>query len=292
MPSNEIKDHLDGLSTLAVFIKLTARDGDIIAVTNATRDKIIDGITYHSVPLKPTQLEASNNLRPDNAELVTVLGGLYTSEKLRSHKWFGARVEYMVSNYEDFTMGPVMKRRGYIGKTTIGRYTARPEMLSLAQKLTQPVGWTMLETCNVIRYGDARCGVDLGGVTQQGYKRRVVGEISAITNDQQFTVTLSEDIKPGFPAVTAAPDDYFANGEVLFTSGPNETAEARVLSNTGNALTLWLPAFYTPEVGNTLRLTKGCNRTIDMCVIDDDNGERFRGYWMLPGREKIFRYSL
>ena len=40
--SNEMREHLQGTSSLAIFIKIIAKDGDVIAVTNTTQNKIIE----------------------------------------------------------------------------------------------------------------------------------------------------------------------------------------------------------------------------------------------------------
>lgn len=286
MPSNEIKDHLKGTATLAVFIKITAQDGDVIAVTNATRNKIISGVEYKSIPLQPTQLQSTNGLKPDNTELTTILGGLYTATTLRAKKWFGARVEYAVYNYRDFSMGPAIKKIGFIGETEVGKFTATPELLSLTNKLSQSVGLTMLETCNCARLGDARCGVNLAGNTVDGFKIRCAAQVTAVTNRQQFNISFTQTLKAG---VTVAPNDLYADGEIEFTSGENDGLETLVLGNAGNGLTLWLPPFYNVQNGDTCIVTVGCNRKIEQCVQRFNNGQNNRSFWMLPGRSKLFK---
>lgn len=288
--SDEMKAHLADNATLAVFIKITAKDSTVLSVTNCTRNKIIDGLTYHSIPLSPSQLQATAGLKPDNMELVTILGGLYTAATLRNKKWFGARVEYMVYNYQDFSMGVANRKVGYVGETEIGKFTAKPELLSISSKLSQETGTSYLEGCDVLRLGNARCGVNLDGTTVQGYKIRIPAEVTAVSNIQQFTVAFTDFIKPSDHSVTTAPTDYFHNGEAEFTSGNNDGARMLVLGSSGNSLTLWIPAFYGLQVGDELILTAGCNRSIEECVEKFNNGPRNRGFWALPGREKLLKY--
>jgi uncharacterized phage protein (TIGR02218 family) len=282
-----MKEHLKGTSSLAIFIKLTAKDGDVIAVTNAAKNKKIDGVEYKSLPIQPTQLQSTQGLKADNTELITVLGGLYTAATLRARKWFGARVEYQVYNYKDFSMGAAIKKVGFVGETELGKFTAKPELLSLTNKLSQSVGFNYLETCNVARLGDARCKVDLNGSTVDGYKIRCAAQITAVTNNQQFAISFTQTLKSG---VTIAPNDLYADGEIEFTSGNNDGLETLVLGNSGNGVTLWLPPFYGLAVGDSCIVTVGCNRKIEQCVQRFNNGVNNRSFWTLPGRDKLFTF--
>lgn len=288
--SAEMKDHLAGSPTLAVFVTITSRFGDVIRVTNATRNKIVNGDTFLSVPFQPTQLQEMYGLKPDNAELVTILGGLFTAATLRNKRWMGARVEYCLYNYKDFTQGTAIKKIGFLGDVQVGKYTAKPELLSISNKLSQNVGLMMLESCNVVRLGDTRCGVDLNGNTVDGYKIRLPAIVTAVANRQQFTVNFTDYLKPANHAITTAPDDLYFNGEAEFTSGSNDGLETLVLGNTGNSLSLWLPAFYDIQVNDTLNLTVGCDRSIAQCVARFGNGERNRSFWALRGREHLFKF--
>lgn len=288
--SNEMKAHLAGTPTLAVFVTITSKNGDIIRVTNASRNKIIDGDVFLSVPLQPTQIQEIYGLKADNAELTTILGGLFTAATLRNKKWMGARVDYRVYNYKDFTIGPAIKKIGFIGDTQVGKYTAKPELLSISNKLSQNVGFSMLESCNVVRLGDSRCGVDLNGNTVDGFRIRTTAQIASVLNRQQFTVTFTQPIKPSDLGVTTAPDELYFDGEAEFTSGNNDGLEALVLSNSGNGITLWLPAFYDLAAGDNLILTVGCDRSIGQCVTRFANGEKNRSFWALRGREHLFKF--
>ena len=94
-------------------------------------------------------------------------------------------------------MGAAIKKVGFIGETEIGKYTAKPELLSLTNKLTQSVGFTYLETCNCSRLGDTRCKVNLTGNTVDGYKIRCAAQITNVVNNQQFEISFTETLKSG-----------------------------------------------------------------------------------------------
>lgn len=287
--SAAMKTHLQGTLTVGVFMKITARDGDIIRVWNGTRNKIVNGETYLAYPVAPSQLQATNGLKPDNVEVTAIYSGLFTAATLRAKKWQGARVEYQILNYKDFTMGYAERRIAFLGKTTVGKHAAKVEMNSLSSRLNEPVGRHCNKECDVDDLGDARCGVNLNGNTVAGYKIKIAARVSgSILNRQQFTIAFNADIKPGSPAVVLAPNGFYKRGKIKFTSGLNNFVEGQILDNTANALTLYLPLFYTPAVNDTIELTAGCDRSVPTCRNTFANAINHRGFHYLPGRSKVF----
>ena len=287
--SAEMKAHLQGTITLGTFIKVTAKDGTVLRVWNGTRNKIVDGETYLAYPLTPSRLEAAKNLKADNMEMMAVYADQFTARHLRARRWQGARVEYQILNYNDFTMGYAERRVMYLGKSTVGKHAGTVEMMSLSSKLSEPVGQVCNKDCDVLRLGDTRCGVDLEGTDEDGFAISIDAEITAVTNKQQITVAFDGDIEPSTPATVTAPNQLFRRGTFEFTSGDNDGAEGLILTNTGNALTLYLPLHYTPEVGDTLTLVSGCDRKINTCRDKFANAERYRGFPFLPGRSRLFK---
>lgn len=421
--SSEMKEHLANSNTsLAVFLKITATDGTILRVWNGTRNKILNGEWFYAHPLAPSQLKQTNNLSPDNMEAVVIYSGLFNAATLRSRKWLGARVEYAVYDYKNFSLGYAERRVGIFGETEVGKYSAKPELRSLSAKLSQQTGFTFQEFCNVVKFADTRCGVDLNGWTVDGFKIKTTAQIIApVLNRQQFSVEFSEPVIRGLrgryysdntfstlvterndgninfdygdgapvpgvsengfanrwegfitapfsenftfeaehddgvrvwvngdliidqwvdgpgthtgikvmtanvavpfkvefydlvsvakikmrwsspsqtaqiiplsaftpPSGTTVPSNLYERGGLRFTSGNNEGLETQILTNSGNALTLYLPTYYTPQIGDELELITGCNRKINICRDRYANGERNRSFYPLAGRGKL-----
>lgn len=286
--SSEMSQHLQGTTSLAMFMKITARDGTVLTVWNGTRNKILDGETYYAFPLEPSRLESSNSLKPDNLEVTAVYSELFNAATLRAKKWSGARVEYRTMNFRDLSMGHAERRVGFIGATPVGKYAAKPEILSLSSKLAQPTGRTCQQLCDVVELGDARCKVDLNGITRTGYKITANAHITNnILNRQQFTIAFDEPIKPADENVLTAADNLYERGKLTFTSGKNINAEFQIIFNFGNDLTLYLPTFYSISEGDEVRLVTGCNRKINICRDIYGNAENNRSFFMLPGRTRL-----
>lgn len=287
--SSEMQAHLEGTLTVGVFMQITAKDGDVLRVWNGTRNKIVGGNMYYAYPLAPSRLQSSNGLNSDNMEITAIYSGLFTAATLRAKKWQGARVEYQILNYKDFSMGYAERRIAFLGKSEIGRHSAKIELNSLSSRLNEEWGRTCNPECDVDELGDSRCQVDLDGNTVGGYKIRIDATVASVINRQQFSVTFDGDIKPAEPVVTLAPDEYYRRGTFRFTSGNNDGVSGLILTSEGNGLTLYLPLFYNVQAGDTLELTTGCDRTITTCKVVFDNAINHRGFHMLPGRSKLFR---
>lgn len=199
--SNAMKTHLQGNVTVGVFVKITAKDGDVIRVWNGTRNKIVDGETYNAYPIAPTRLQASNGLKADNLDIVTAYSGLFNAATLRAKKWQGARVEYRILNYRDFTMGYAERRVMFLGKTEVGKHAAKPELDSLSSRLSQPWGRSYNLECDVDELGDDRCTFDLNGFTANGFRARIQAHVvNPVLNRQQFTVALDQAANQGLRA--------------------------------------------------------------------------------------------
>jgi uncharacterized phage protein (TIGR02218 family) len=289
--SEAMKVHLSGNCHLACFLKITSKSGEVLNVWNGTRNKIVGGELYYAYPLAPSRLQSSNGLSADNLEATAVYSGLFNAATLRAKKWLGARVEYQILDYKRFDLGYAERRVGFLGQTETGKFAAKAEVKSLIGKLSEPVGLTYQKDCDVVRLGDARCKVDLNGITQQGFKITMPAIITApVLNPQQFSVQFSGDIKPSDPAITIVPDDFYEFGEIEFVSGANAGARQQILTNAGNDLTTYLPLFYNVAPGDQLILIAGCNRKITVCRDKYNNALNNRSFFMLPGRSRIFKF--
>lgn len=279
---------MQGTTALCVFLKITARDNTVLRVCNSTRNKIVDGETYYAYPVAPSRLQATNGLKADNLEVTAIYSELFNAATLRQKKWSGARVEYRVMNFRDFSMGHAERRVGFLGEVDVGQFAAVPELLSLSSKLEQPIGRTFKSDCDVVKLGDARCKVNLAGNTADGWKITVSAHVGIVLNRQQFTVVFDEPVKPAEPSITLVPDSLYELGDVLFLSGANAGAEAQIMNNTGNGLTLYLPVAGTIAPGDELTLITGCNRKIAVCRDRYANAINNKSFYCLPGQDKIF----
>lgn len=80
----------------------------------------------------------------------------------------------------------------------------------------------------------------------------------------------------------AKPQGYFTQGVVEFTAGLNASIKRTIRLHENGSLLLTLPLTQMPEVGETIKVYPGCDKTMDTCSIRFNNLERFRGEPFVP----------
>ncbi|MDI3379299.1 DUF2163 domain-containing protein [Acinetobacter sp. V89_7] len=80
----------------------------------------------------------------------------------------------------------------------------------------------------------------------------------------------------------AKPQGYFTQGVVEFTAGLNVGIKRTIRLHENGSLLLTLPLTQMPEVGESIKVYPGCDKTMDTCSIRFNNLERFRGEPFVP----------
>lgn len=279
--------HLEGNLTLATLWRVAQRlpdgtAGEVIRVCNYDEDieyPAGSGEIYTALPLNPTEVQRKEGLAPNNTQTPTPLVDPFTTASLLRGKWREARVERMVVNFADLSMGIAERDVGFIGPVSIKNGVAVPELRSLAQLLSQPIGEKTSERCRWKRLGGAGCSQPLADYTH-------AGTVTAIEDRERFTVSGGSLASP-----------YFVRGTIKFLSGANEELEEEIISHVGGALTLFLPMIEEVQIGDEIEIVKGCDRRWQTCVtfVNPDNPsgtniENFNGEPFLPGKDKVYTY--
>jgi hypothetical protein len=132
-----------------------------------------------------------------------------------------------------------------------------------------------------------------GSVTWRMVPARVVPvTITSVTDDTQFSVDYNGP----------APEEMFYDGRVTFLSGRLASCTEQIESFVASSglITLSLPLEFAPEVGDTLNMIAGCNKTMnsgfagspDGVAVNCDfyrNNLRYGGEHHKPGNLKLLR---
>jgi len=271
IPSGLLALMTSGETTLAWGLKVTRTDATVFGWTSAQRDATIGGVDYVAAPgLDVASLVSTAGLAVDNAEL-TVLddGTILTRADVLAGRWDGAAWELFQYDWATPTERDVRKRG------TFGTVQPRPggytiELRSLRQALQQAIGGVTQPTCRW-RLGDARCGKVLTAFV-------VTGTVTGVTDARRFTDTARTEAA-----------DWYANGQITWTSGDKDGLSALVRASTSAGLiTLVLPSIYAIQVGDTYSMVAGCRkRRTEDCDGKFDNVLRFGGQPDLPGRDAV-----
>lgn len=264
--------HVVGQSTtLAPALKITRLDGQVFAFTGASRDVVIDGVTYTaSQGLDISSVEIAAGLAVSNLELATLDdGSLFSRAEILGGVWRNASFLLFRYNWASPSDGIDTLMVGTVGEVEIRSNTIVAELRGLQQYLQQPIGSVSSRTCRA-RLGDSLCGVNLASYT-------VSGTVTSVTDRQVFA-----------DSGRAEADDYFGEGILTFTSGPMNGQQHKVKSFSGGTFTLALPALQTVTVGTTYSVVAGCRKRLgEDCKVKFSNVLNFQGEPHLPGIDAL-----
>lgn len=271
-----LQAHLRGeLTTLAELVKITRRDGAVVAMTTHDVDIVYDGVTYKAdASFSPTVFSQSAMKKDDDYEIEGVLDSSCLDESdIEKGLYDHARIDVFVCNWADLSQGVLRLRRGWLGEIVLreGRYTA--SLRGFHDLLAQKTGEAYAPSC---RYdlGDGRCGVDLVAL-------KVVGAVTSLSGRQVFC-----DIARGEAAGT------FNDAVLTWTSGANAGARMEVYKwdLDTRTFTLWLPMEEDIKIGDAYEVAPGCDKRFSTCRGRFNNGLNFGGFPYMPGIGKILDY--
>lgn len=223
------------------------------------------------------------------------LGSVYdtdtiTRDQIQSGYWDGARVfsfftdwAYPVEDEEEdrvYTFGKVREEDD--------RYTV--EMMSLLDLLNQTSGRTITPGCGYV-LGDAhvdgaiiasdksRCKVDPMNVVNFHSK------VTSLTNQMQF---IGQDLPDAFP------NDHFAFGEIIFTSGLNAGLGYKFVKTylANGTITLAQPFYHPIAVNDLFTIRTGCRKRFqEDCVTKFQNGKHFGGFPHVPQKSSVMKFG-
>lgn len=258
--------------------RLQRADGTVMCFTDHDRDLVFGGLAYRAnTGLSASQVEAGVGLAPATCEAAGALSADSLSEAdLVNGLYDGAAVETWLvdwSNVDDRVLLDV----GAIGEVRRAEFAFSAEIRSSAHHFDQQQGRAYQRNC-AADLGDACCGVNLA--SPMFY---TIGVVVAFEGD-----TLAADLAQPFDS------GFFTGGALTFTSGANANARPSVKSHRQQgaraSIVLWAPPAGAVTVGDTLRVTAGCDKSPSACQSKFANIVNFRGFPHMPGNDRVIAY--
>ena len=258
------------LTTLAFLWRVERSDGITLGFTSHDRDLTRDGLIYRAAPgMVPSAIHQSDGFDADDVELAGALAsGAFTDADLRAGRWDGARLTVSAADWSDPAAEAIVLIRGSFGSVALRDGAFSVALRGATSVFDRPVSEETSPSCRA-SLGDRRCRVDL-----RGRARRVRAVAVA-----DATVTLD----------APAPDGIFSFGSLMWIDGPRAGIVERVLTSTGNSVTLAEPVAVPAPV--VVELHEGCDRQLSTCRDRFGNVANFRGEPHLPGNDLLTRYG-
>lgn len=267
----------EGVTCIALAWRMTRSDGVRVAVTQHDRDIIFDGTIFVSTgSFVGADHENDLSLSPDRTALSGALTvGAITEADLALGRWDQAKVEaFWVdwSNPADFI--PVWQ--GLVAGASWRGSAFELDIVGPQSVLNREIGRVYARTCDAV-LGDTRCKVDLAGSG-----RALSASITAKVSDRCVAI--------GLPATLAASD--FVGGAFAVVNGAAGLWQCDITGIEATAIT-WListsrPFAVAPAIGDTIKITLGCDKAFSTCKNRFANALNFRGQPTLPGDDVAF----
>lgn len=263
----------------------TDHDVDLEIPPDGSPTSGLPGLYKSRANISGSSAKASADMSVDNMEVAGAFNREepeidLTVAEMEAGLFDRAPVAVFRCNWQDPSQGLLYVTHGWLGeisRDSDGTYTT--EIRSLAQALSQNIGQTYAERCNVIQFGDARCKFDVASVTR-------TLEVVSVTNRKLFTANISG----GAPN----PPTILYGGYLTFTSGAcadfsKEVKRCDVVSGVAT-IELWEEMPDDFEAGDAASIAPGCDRLAATCRDVYDNLLNFRGYGVFaPGKDAFLK---
>lgn len=273
MGAEALHAHLaDGIGTVARAWAVTRRDGTVYGFTDHDLDLQFDGIVFKAeTGLAAKALSQSTGLSIDNTEAMGALSdAAIREEDIAAGRFDGAEVVAWLVNWADVTARRVMFR-GHIGEIRRGGGAFHAELRGLTEALNRPVGRVYQKPCSAV-LGDAACGFDL---STNGFVFE--GALTSVLENRSFGIGAASGFEP----------DWFTRGRIEILDGAAQGLTAMVkrdrFDETGlRHVDIWEPLRATPVIGDTIRITAGCDKRFESCRLKFNNVLNFQGFPDIP----------
>ena len=271
--SASLQTHIEGgVTSLASCWHIIRTDGQEFFFTDHDQDLKVSGDLYlASDGYNRSALKNSASLDTDEMELGGVLDNAHLSEEeLQAGLYDYAEVRFFLVNWQDVDAGIIPLRKGWIGEVSWsdGLYSA--ELRGLSNALQRQIGAVYTPECTA-DLGDGRCKIDLTALSEADV-------IASVVSSQ--AVTLSS---------FAGADGALNGGILQVTSGLNAGRKSEIQDWVlqDKNLTLFLPLPFDLEVGDSVIVSPGCDKSFSACRDRYANQVNFRGFPHIPGTDAL-----
>ena len=275
-----LQAHLDtGITTLAWCWRITRNDGTKLGFTDHDRDLSFDSTVFEaSSGLTATEMQSEVGLAVPNLEVTGALrSDRLNADDLAAGVYDHAGIEIFRVNWQSPDQRLLM-RKGTIGEVKRGTTAFAAEVRGLADYLQQERGRIYQFSCDA-DLGDTRCGVALAAPTLTG-----TGAVAAMLDARRFNAS----------GLAAYAEGWFGRGLLTWTGGANTgraiEVKRHVLGPAGFEIETWQDMPAAILVGDTFRVTAGCDKQFVTCRTKFANGVNFRGCPHIPGNDFIVSY--
>jgi uncharacterized phage protein (TIGR02218 family) len=275
-----LKSHVkQDVTTLAYCWTIICTDGTLFGFTDHDQAINVLGVVHDpQTGFNATAAESELGLAIATMDLEGALrSDKISGDDLRNGKFDDAEVKTSLVNWSDPSQ-LVLLRKSRIGKIEISGGAFKVELQSVTQSLDKKRGRVVRRNCDA-ELGDNRCKKL---VTTGAYQ--AVGIVNSVINATDFYATGLQSFET----------KWFEGGTIEWLSGANINVISSIAqhekSSANTSVSVWLPTNQTIAVGDSFRITSGCDKQFKTCKDKFANQLNFRGFPHLPGNDAVYTY--
>lgn len=259
-------------TTIARAWSLRRSDGLTLGFTDHDGHLAFEGLAFRpDRGLTARALVQGTGLSVDNSEATGALSDdAITERDLMAGRWDAAELRLWEVDWTDVARRKLVFR-GFLGEVSRANGAFRAELRGLSDLLNAPQGRVYHPRCSA-RLGDGACRVDLAGAGLS-----LQSQVERLDEGRVFTFQ-------NFPSFDA---NWFEHGRLEMLTGTAEGLYATIKNDTARpdgsrVIDLWSALGVTPNPGDLVRLTAGCDKAAASCRLKFANFANFRGFPHLP----------
>jgi uncharacterized phage protein (TIGR02218 family) len=260
---------------MADLYTITLKSGAILRYTTWDANLVVLGNTFLTGPphIRRSHIEEKlgldvSSLDLEIAAIITdTINGVPVLQLIANGTFDGAtlRIDRLFMDATGNQIGTVVRFSGMIGELDeVTRTSAKLTVNALVHLLGQPLPNIILQPNCTNTLFDARCGLVKASFA------------NALTVQAGSTVNK-------LISLSAQPDGYFDNGQLVFTSGASNGITKAVKSYFGQQFFFNSPLPFAPSAGDTFTAYPGCDKTQATCASAKFNNlANFEGFPYVP----------
>ncbi len=263
-----MKSILAAHETAVFCLRIECTNGTTVRIAVYPVDLTMSNATvYQCIPgVERTAYLSSSGMSPSAVDIEGFVGyGGITYDAIASGVFDGARCYAFLTSF----LAPVEDEEeltlAFLGKTTLRDKQYRIEKMSLVDALGQTVGDSVTALC-IHELGDSGCQINLVSHT-------VTSTLTHVTSRTVFRDSTRSEAA-----------DWFGNGSIEFTSGPNTGLRPLDIKSyaADGTITTHDAAYYLPTVGDSIKLVPGCRGRRTDCKDKWNNVVNAFAFWDVP----------
>ncbi|MDX1742973.1 MAG: DUF2163 domain-containing protein [Ruegeria sp.] len=263
-----------GLTTTCRCWAIRRKDGREYGFTDHDMKLSFEGIDFKaSTGLTASVIEQATGLSIDNSEAMGALSdAAVTEEDIEAGRFDGAEVRAWLVNWAKPEQR-ILQFKGSIGEMRRAGGAFHAELRGLTDLLNRPLGRIYQKPCTAV-LGDGFCNFNLNAPSYHAE-----AEVVSLISHAVLQVKGAE-----------APNSaWFKHGRVDVVSGQAQGLWAPIKADErlvgGRNITLWSGITGGLAVGDRVKLTAGCDKSMDACRNKFNNFINFQGFPDLPGED-------